>query len=296
MIEWLVKPLTYGFMQRGLAASLMVGVLCAVIGCYVVLRSMAFLGDAMAHAILPGVALAYLLKGNLLLGALVAAVLVALGIGFFSRRGAIKEDTAIGILFAAALSLGVVLISTIPTYAVDLTHILFGNVLGVSTMNLWLIAGLGVVVLVTITVLYKEFLVVSFDPILAATLRLPVAFLRILLLVLLALTIVVSMQTVGVGLVAAMLVTPAATAYLLTRRLFPMMLLSAGVGGLASLVGLYLSFYLNVASGAAVVLTATALFLVAFFLSPQRGLLWVGLRNIWRRRGQRSDPCDDKNL
>ena len=296
MIEWLVKPLTYGFMQRGLAASLMVGVLCAVIGCYVVLRSMAFLGDAMAHAILPGVALAYLLKGNLLVGALIAAVLVALGIGFFSRRGAIKEDTAIGILFAAALSLGVVLISTIPTYAVDLTHILFGNVLGVSTMNLWLIAGLGVVVLVTITVLYKEFLVVSFDPILAATLRLPVAFLRILLLVLLALTIVVSMQTVGVGLVAAMLVTPAATAYLLTRRLFPMMLLSAGVGGLASLVGLYLSFYLNVASGAAVVLTATALFLVAFFLSPQRGLLWVGLRNIWRRRGQRSDPCDDKNL
>ena len=132
MIEWLTDPLTYAFMQRGLLAALMVGILCAVIGCYVVLRSMAFLGDALAHAILPGVAIAYLLGGNLLLGALVAAIVVALGIGFFSRQGAIKEDTAIGILFAAALALGVALISSIRTYAVDLSHILFGNVLGVS--------------------------------------------------------------------------------------------------------------------------------------------------------------------
>jgi ABC-type Mn2+/Zn2+ transport system permease subunit len=293
MIEWLVKPLTYGFMQRGLAAALMVGVLCAVVGCYVVLRSMAFLGDAMAHAILPGVALAYLLKGNLLVGALVAAVLVALGIGFFSRRGAIKEDTAIGILFAAALSLGVVLISTIQTYAVDLTHILFGNVLGVSTTDLWVIAGLGMVVVVAIVLLFKEFLVVSFDPVLAATLRLPVGFLRTLLLVLLALTIVVSLQTVGVGLVAAMLVTPGATAYLLTRRLVRMMFVAAGIGALSSLVGLYVSFYLNVASGAAVVLTATAVFLVVFFLSPRQGLLWEGLRRMRGRKRQAADPCAD---
>lgn len=283
MIDWLVKPLTYGFMQRGLAASLMVGILCAVVGCYVVLRSMAFLGDALAHAVLPGVALAYLLGGNLLIGALVAAVVVALGIGFFSRRGAIKEDTAIGILFAAALSLGVVLISSIRSYAVDLTHILFGNVLGVSDADLALIGGLGMVVLATIALLYKEFLVVSFDPILGATLRLPVGLLRAVLLVLLALTIVVSLQAVGVGLVAAMLVTPGATAYLLTRRLFPMMVLAAVLGSLASLVGLYLSFYLNVASGAAIVLTATSFFLVAFFLAPRRGLLWAGLRRRVRR-------------
>ncbi len=285
MIEWLVKPLAYGFMQRGLAASLMVGILCAVVGCYVVLRSMAFLGDALAHAVLPGVALAYLLGGNLILGALIAAVAVALGIGFFSRRGAVKEDTAIGILFAAALSLGVVLISSIRTYAVDLTHILFGNVLGVGSADLWLIAGLGVVVLATVALLYKELLVISFDPILGAALRLPVGLLRTVLLVLLALTIVVSLQAVGVGLVAAMLVTPGATAYLLTRRLFPMMVLAAAVGALSSLVGLYLSFYLNVASGAAIVLTATALFLLAFLLAPRRGFLWSGLRRWTRQAG-----------
>jgi ABC-type Mn2+/Zn2+ transport system permease subunit len=252
----------------------MVGVLCAVVGCYVVLRSMAFLGDAMAHAILPGVALAYLLKGNLLVGALVAAVIVALGIGLFSRQGSIKEDTAIGILFAAALSLGVALISTMKTYALDLTHILFGNVLGVSPGDLWLTAGLGLVVLVTIAVLYKEFLVISFDPVLAATLCLPAELLRNLMLILLALTVVVSLQTVGVGLVAAMLVTPGATAYLLTRRLPTMMAVSAVVGAGSSVVGLYLSFYVNVASGAAVVLTATGIFLVVFLLAPRRGVLW----------------------
>jgi manganese/iron transport system permease protein len=273
-MTWLAAPFTYSFMQRGLFAAVMVGVLCAVIGCYVVLRSMAFIGDAMAHAILPGVALAYLLKGNLLAGALVAAVAVALGIGFFSRQGTIKEDTAIGVLFAAALSLGVLLISTIRTYAVDLTHILFGNVLGVSTSDLWLTGGLSLVVLGTILLLYKEFLVVSFDPVLAATLRLPVDRLRTLLLILLALTIVVSLQTVGVGLVAAMLVTPAATAYLLTRRLPAMMMVSALIGAGASVSGLYLSFYLNVASGAAAVLMATAAFFLAFLFAPQRGLLW----------------------
>lgn len=274
MLDWLTAPLAYGFMQRGLLASLMVGVLCAVVGCYVVLRSMAFLGDALAHAILPGVAIAYLLKGNLTVGALVAAVAVALGIGLLSHHGAIKEDTAIGILFAAALSLGVVLISTIRTYAVDLTHILFGNVLGVSAANLWLTAGLGVLVLGTIAVLYKPFLVISFDPVLAATLHLPTGLLRNLMLVLLALTIVVSLQTVGVGLVAAMLVTPAATAYLLTKRLGVMMLVSASIGALSSVTGLYLSYYANVASGAAMVLTATAVFLLVFLGAPRRGMVW----------------------
>jgi ABC-type Mn2+/Zn2+ transport system permease subunit len=278
MIAWLSEPLAYAFMQRGLLASLIVGVLCAVIGCYVVLRSMAFIGDAMAHAILPGVAVAYLLGGNLIIGALVAAIAVALSIGFFSRQGDIKEDTAIGIMFAAALSLGVLLISTIRTYAVDLTHILFGNVLGVSANDLLLTAALSLIVLGAIVAFYKEFLVISFDPILAATLRLPAELLRNLLLILLALTIVVSMQTVGVGLVSAMLVTPGATAYLLTRRLPTMMLISALVGALSSIVGLYLSYYLNVASGAAVVLTATMIFVLVFALSPGRGALWAALR------------------
>lgn len=292
MIEWLLQPLSYGFMQRGLAAALMVGVLCAVIGCYVVLRSMAFLGDALAHAVLPGVALAYLLRGSLLLGALIAAVAVALGIGFFSRRGTLREDTAIGILFSAALSLGVVLISLGQTYAVDLTHILFGNVLGVSTGDLYLTGGLGLAVLATVGLLYKEFLVVSFDPVLATTLRLPVERLRQLLLVLLALTIVVSLQTVGVGLVAAMLVTPGATAYLLTRRLFPMMVVAAGLGAFSAVAGLYLSFYFNVASGAAIVFVATVLFLLAFFLAPRRGLLGSALAR-WRGRPESDFPCQD---
>jgi ABC-type Mn2+/Zn2+ transport system permease subunit len=234
---------------------------------------MAFLGDAMAHAILPGVAIAYLLKGDLLIGALVAAIVVALAIGFFSRQGTIKEDTAIGILFAAALALGVALISTIKTYALDLTHVLFGNVLGVSVSDLWLTAILGLIVLATIALLYKEFLVISFDPVLAATLRLPAERLRMLMLILLALTIVVSLQTVGVGLAAAMLITPAATAYLLTRRLSTMMAISATIGAFSSVAGLYLSFYVNVASGAAVVLVATALFLVAFLFAPGCGVL-----------------------
>ena len=274
IVNELLTPLTYAFIQRGLLAALMVGVLCSVIGCYIVLRSMAFLGDAMAHAVLPGVAIAYLLGRNLTLGALAAALVVALGVGLFSRRGAIKEDTAIGVLFAAALSIGVVLISSIRTYAVDLSHILFGNVLGVSSLDLWLTAGLGAVILISILVFYRPFLVISFDPVLATTLRMRVGFFNNLLLVLLALTIVISMQTVGVGLVAAMLVTPAATAFLLVRRLPIMMALAGLIGGFSSLIGFFASYHLNVASGAAIVLTATLLFLLAFLFAPQRGLVW----------------------
>lgn len=263
-MNWLLEPLAYQFMQRGLLASVIVGVLCAVMGTYVVLRGMAFLGDAMAHAILPGVAVAYLFGGNLLIGAGAAAILVALSIGFFSRQGDVKEDTAIGILFAAALSLGVAMISTMQTYAVDLSHILFGNVLGVSSSDLWMIAIISLIILLMVVLFYKPFLVISFDPVLAATLRLPAELLRNLMLVLLALTVVVSLQTVGVSLAAAMLVTPAATAYLLTRRLGPMMLVSAVIGAVSSIIGLYLSYYFNIVSGSAIVLTATFLFLLGF--------------------------------
>jgi len=273
MIHWLTEPFTLEFMQRALAASLIVGVVCSVLGCFVVLRAMAFLGDALAHAILPGVAVAYLLGANLLVGALVAALVVAVGIGLFSRRGGVKEDTAIGILFAAALALGVVLISTVRSYATDLTHILFGNVLGVSPGDLWVTGALAVGVLATVVLLYKELLLASFDPVLAHTLKRRPELLRFVMLMLLALTVVVSLQTVGVGLVAAMLVTPAATAYLLTHRLSSMMLVSAAIGAACSVAGLYLSYYLNVASGAAVVLTATVLFLLTFVAAPRRGVL-----------------------
>jgi ABC-type Mn2+/Zn2+ transport system permease subunit len=272
-MNYLLEPLQYAFMTRAFAASVIVGVLCAVMGTYVVLRGMAFLGDAMAHAILPGVAVAYLLQGNLLVGALVAALVIAVAIGLLSRQGAIKEDTAIGILFAAALSLGVALISSMQSYAVDLGHILFGDVLGVSPADLILTAALALVVLLTVIILYKPFVVITFDPVLAATMRLPAGFLRMLMLVLLALTVVISLQTVGVGLAAAMLITPAATAYLLTRRLLPMMLLAAVLGAFSSVVGLYVSYYLNIVSGAAIVLSATLFFLLAWLFNSRSGAL-----------------------
>jgi manganese/iron transport system permease protein len=278
VIDLLTQPLRYPFIVRGLLASMMVGTLCAVVGTYVVLRGMAFFGDALAHAILPGIAIAYLLNVNLLWGALAMGLLTAVGIGYLSRRGQVKEDTAIGVIFAASFALGVALLSTVQTYSVDLTHILFGNVLGVSNTDLWLTAGLGTAVMFAVVLLYKELLVISFDPLLAATLRLPLNALHYLLLVLIALTTVVSLQTVGVALMVAMLVTPAATAYLLTRRLWHMMIVGAIIGAVSSVAGLYLSFYVNIASGAAVVLVCTALFVLAFLFAPQRGAVWSWLR------------------
>jgi ABC-type Mn2+/Zn2+ transport system permease subunit len=278
MLELFRQPLQYPFMIRGLLASVMVGTLCAVVGTYVVLRGMAFFGDALAHAILPGVAVAYLLDANLIWGALAVALLTAVAIGFVSRHGQIKEDTAIGVFFAASFALGVALLSTVQNYSVDLTHILFGNVLGVSNADLWLTAALGAVVLLLVIFLYKELLVISFDPILAATLHLPLNALYYLLLVLIALTVVVSLQTVGVALVVAMLVTPAATAYLLTRRLWHMMIVGAVIGAVSSVSGLFLSFYVNIASGAAVVLVCTGFFLVVFLFAPGRGTVWSWLR------------------
>jgi ABC-type Mn2+/Zn2+ transport system permease subunit len=273
VIAWLTDPFAFGFMQKALVASVIVGVLCAVVGCYVVLRAMAFLGDALAHAILPGVAVAYLLGVNLLAGALVAGLLVAVGISYVSRTGTVKEDTAIGIFFAAALALGVVLLSTTHTYAVDLTHVLFGNVLGVTTADLWVTGLLALGVLVSIFALYRQLLVVSFDPVLGRTLGLHTQALRTGLFLLLAVTIVVSLQTVGVALVAAMLVIPPATAYLLARRLPAMMALSALFGAVPAVGGLYASYYLGVSTSGAMVLVATFIFLVVFLFAPRKGVV-----------------------
>ncbi len=267
-MSFLLEPLQYAFMLRGLAAAVLVGIVCAVVGTYVVLRGMAFFGDALAHTILPGVALGYLVGGGakdtLFWWALGTAIISALGIGAISKQAQVKEDTAIGIIFAGMLALGIVLISTVRSYAVDLSHFLFGDVLGVSTHSLWLILIFGGLVLLTIAAFYKEFLTLSFDPILATTLRLPVDLLNNLLLTLIAVTIAVSLQTVGVALMVAMLVTPAATAFLLTHRLPVMMGLAAIFASLSGVIGLYLSYYLSIASGAAIVLTATAFFLVVF--------------------------------
>jgi manganese/iron transport system permease protein len=279
IIGWIAEPFSYAFMVRGLWASLIVGVLCPILGTYVVLRGMAFLGDALAHIILPGVVIAFLLGWPLSVGALIFGILAALAIGAISTRTEIKEDAAIGVVFAGAFALGVALISIQRSYAVDLAHILFGNLLGVSTADLWVMAGLGLLVLLAVFLFYKEFLVLSFDPVLATTLRLPVSFLQNLILVLLAVVVVISLQAVGVALVLAMLVTPASAAYLLTRRLPIMMGLSAGFGALSSVLGLYLSFYLNIASGPAIVLVETAIFLMVFVFAPSRGVLWTWLHN-----------------
>ena len=278
MLNWLLAPFTYEFMQRGFIASVIVGTICSVIGCYVVIRSMAFMGDAMAHAILPGVAIAYILNGNLTLGALVASIIIALGIGQLSKQGRLKEDTSIGILFSAFLALGVLIISSIRTYAVDLSHILFGNILGVSRNDLIFTAVTAFFILLFIFIFYKEFLIISFDRVYAKAVKIPVEFYRNFMLVLMALTIVASIQTVGVVMVAAMLVTPAAAAFILSKRLPVMMGISCLIGIISSVIGLYISYYANVASGAAIVLTATAIFLIIFLFSPERGVVWSRFR------------------
>lgn len=270
-LGFLLDPLQYAFMQRGMLAVLLVGAVSGLIGCYVVVRGMAFFGDALAHSILPGVAIAYIAGGNLFLGGLVAGIGAALGIGWLAREGRIKEDTAIGVVFAGMFALGIAIISTARSYSADLTHILFGDVLGVSDADLLLMLVFGALVVGAILIFYKEFLVLSFDAGLAKTLKLPGERLRLLLLALLAVTIVASLQTVGVALMVAMLVTPAATARLLIKRLHHMMVVSGLLGAVSGVVGLYLSFYLNVASGPAIVLTTTGFFVLAFLLVRVRG-------------------------
>lgn len=299
-LQLVLEPLRYEFLVRGLLAAIMVGVVCAMVGTFVVLRGMAFLGDALAHAILPGVAIGYLVgggaRGPLFWWALLAAVLAALGIGAISKGAELKEDTAIGIIFAGMFATGIALISTVRSYAVDLAHILFGDVLGVGAADLRLTAIVAAGVGLLLVLLYKEFVLVSFDPILAATLRLPVRLIDNLLLVLIAVTVVVSLQTVGAALMVAMLVTPAATAFMLTRRLPVMMLLGALIGAVSGVAGLYLSYYAGVASGAAIVLFCTGLFGVAFVLAPRRGWLWRRLPSVRPgthqdgRHGAEQDP------
>ena len=275
MIEFILEPLQYAFMVRGIIAAVLVGIVCAVVGTYVVLRGMAFFGDALAHSILPGVAIGYLVGGGarpvLFWWALIAAIFSSLGIGAISRSTKIKEDTAIGVIFAGMFALGVALISTVRSYSIDLAHFLFGDVLGIQNSDLLLVLIFGGLVLFTIFAFYKEFMVLSFDPILAITLRLPVRTLEVVLLILIAVSIVVALQTVGVALTVAMLVTPAATAYLITKRLQSMMIIGVTVASVSGIIGLYLSYYLNIASGASIVLTCTATFGLIWGVQSVRG-------------------------
>ncbi len=265
IVSLLTEPLSYVFIQRGLLALVIVGGISAVVGCFVVVRGMSFLGDALAHAILPGVALSYTasggnVAGNLFLGGLGAGIASALVIAWLSRNRELKEDSAIAIVFVTMFALGIAIISTQSSYAVDLTHILFGSINGVSQDDLLAMAALAAVVLLAILLLYKEFLLVSFDLSLAHSMKLPVQLLKILLLALIAVTIVASLQAVGIALMLALLTTPAATARLLVKRLHHMIVIACLIGTVSGVAGFYASYYFDIPSGACIVLTLSAIF------------------------------------
>ncbi|MFJ7826709.1 metal ABC transporter permease [Psychrobacillus sp. NPDC096623] len=272
----------YGFLQKALITSIMVGIICGVIGCFIILRGMALMGDAISHAVLPGVALSYMLGINFFFGAVFFGVLTSLGIGFISQNSRIKNDVSIGIMFTAAFATGIIMITLLKS-STDLYHILFGNVLAVRPSEMWSTLLIGVFVLVCVYVFYKELLVSSFDSTMAAAYGLPTRVIHYFLMTLLTLVTVASLQTVGIVLVVAMLITPAASAYLLTNRLWVMIFLSAGIGVLSSIFGLYFSYTYNLASGAAIVLAATVLFILAFVFSPKQGLVFRAIKNVRNR-------------
>jgi manganese/iron transport system permease protein len=269
-INFLLAPLEYEFFVRALVASALVGVACAVVGAFVVLKGMSFVGDAVSHSAFPGVVLAYLLGLPIILGGAVAAIGTALGIGALTRRSGLRADAVIGVLFAGMFALGVALFSSIPNYVGDLFHFLFGDVLGISFADLISLAVLASLLLLIVWVLWKELLFATFDPLGAGAAGLPVRRLDDLLLILIAVTIVVSLQAVGIVLVVAMITTPAATAQLLVKRFGQMIALAALIGVTSSLVGLYVSYALDIASGASIVLTETFAFLLALLITSIR--------------------------
>lgn len=269
--------LNYEFLQKALFTAVMVGILAGVMGSFIILRGMALMGDAISHAILPGVAVSYMLGINYFYGAVVMGIVTSLSIGFVSQNSKIKNDTSIGIVFSAFFALGIILLMKAQT-AVDLSQILFGNVLSVRSSDMWLTLGIGVFVLLCIKVFYKEFLVTTFDPTIAKAYGLNTGVVHYFMMVLLTLVTVASLQTVGVVLVVAMLITPAATAYLLTHKMSTMIFLSAFIGAVSAVLGLYFSFRFNLTSGAVIVLVATMFFLLAFIFAPKQGLLWVKLK------------------
>jgi ABC-type Mn2+/Zn2+ transport system permease subunit len=272
-VAFLVDPLAYSFMRLGLIASVIVGVVCAVMGTFVVLKGLAFIGDAVSHATFPGLVIAYIVGAPLYVGGAIAAVATALAIGFVSRQGRLRFDTSVGVLFAGTFALGVLLFSTINNYVADLLGYLLGNVLGISAGDVIQVAILGFIVLAIVLAIRKELLFATFDPLGAAASGLPVGALEYLLLALLGVTIVVSIQAVGIVMVVAMLVTPSATAQLLVVRFGTLMAIAVVLAAISAAAGLYVSFYLNLASGASIVLVETLFFALALALGPKTGLL-----------------------
>ena len=264
MIVYLTAPFHYDFMQRALIVAVVVGGLCSTLGTFVILRKLSFIGDGVAHASFAGIVIAYLRGINFEVGAAVVAVLTALGIGYINRRGGISLDTAIGVLFTGVFALGVFLISQAHSSTVDLQDFLFGNILGVSPTDLAIDLGVALLVLLAVAVVFRQLLYASFDPTVARAAGLPVIVLDYVLLVLLALTIVVSLESIGIVLVAALLVTPAAAAAQVTRRFVPMLITAVAIGIGSCVAGLLLSYYAAAASGATIVLVATIAFFVLF--------------------------------
>ncbi len=276
--ESIVEPFLFAFMQRALLTAMLVGGVCGILSCFVVLKRWSLLGDAISHAVLPGVALAYLLGWPLFVGAFITGTLTSLGIGVIERNTRIKEDTAMGIMFTGSFALGIVIISQIAT-STHLIHILFGNVLGVRIPALLLTLLCSVITVATIGLYYKEFHLYTFDPIQAKTIGMNTTLIHYGLMLLLTITIVSSLETVGIILVVAMLITPGATAYLLANSLTRMMMIATFCGIFSAVIGLYLSFIYNVSSGGSIVLVSTMLFTLAFFLAPDQGLITKFRRN-----------------
>ncbi|MED1915169.1 metal ABC transporter permease [Brevibacillus sp. DP1.3A] len=276
-MDFLMAIGQYEFLQKALFTSVVVGLICGVIGSFIILRGMSLMGDAISHAVLPGVALSYAFGINFFVGAVLTGVLTAVGIGYVSQNSRIKNDTAIGILFTSAFAIGIIMVTMLKS-STDLYHILFGNVLAVRSSDMWVTVGIGVIVIVTVYAFFKELLLTSFDPTIAAAYGLRNNLIHYLLMTLLTMVTVASLQTVGIVLVVAMLITPAATAYLLTDRLSIMIFLAGGFGMLSAVIGLYFSFTYNLASGATIVVVATVLFFLAFLFSPKHGVVWKSIR------------------
>ncbi len=273
----IADPFQYAFMQRALLTAIVVGAICGLLSSYVILKRWSLLGDAISHAVLPGVAIAYLLGWPFFVGAFATGALTSVGIGLIERNSRIKSDAAMGLMFTAAFALGIVIVSQIAT-STHLMHILFGNVLGVRYPALMLTLFAGGLTLLMVVLFYKELLIYVFDPVQARSLGMNTGVIHYGLILLLTLTIVASLETVGIILVVAMLITPGATAYLLVNRLPAMMILASLIGTVSAVIGLYLSFLFNVASGGTIVLVVTGFFLLAFLFAPQRGVITAWLR------------------
>lgn len=262
--------LAHTFMQRALLEAVLIGGICAVIGVYVVLNGLSFIGAGISHSTFAGVAIGLLVGVDPLITALLFSTLVALSIGWVSERTDLKHDTSVGIFFAATMALGVLLIGFLKDTYVDVYSYLFGNILALTAADMWISLAMTAVVLATVLALFKEFLALSFDAEVASVMGLPIRTLHYLLLVLIALTVVLSVKAVGVVLVSALIVTPAAAAHQLTVSFRRMMLLSILIGVGASVGGLLLSYWIDVPSGAGIVLMATLAFFLSWLLSPRR--------------------------